>query len=220
MHVQFPTAKTAAQQPGQEHLAFAHRTFHDGAALAHGIVSNHLLIALELLPVDVALVVVLDEHVAFVDRPTDAAPHALAAVLNAHLARGSTEGIGAAVDRVGQNVVHGIVSWQSLDYAVRLGIVCLDRQLDAFVPEPDMNLACTVELSELREQKIQCTLHALIWVFLDPVPAHLHVATATRGKREPRLAFWRSASCERCRNSDNSSSLIVPFIPSSSRSLG
>jgi hypothetical protein len=53
----------------------------------------------------------------------------------------------------------------------------------------------------------------------DPVTAHLHVASRyTQEKSAARLAFWRSASCERCRNSDNSSSLIVPFIPSSNRS--
>jgi hypothetical protein len=33
-----------------------------------------------------------------------------------------------------------------------------------------------VELGELREQELQCTLHALIRVLLDPVAAHLHVA--------------------------------------------
>lgn len=82
--------------------------------------------------------VVLDQNIAFDDRATDSAPDALATILDAHLACGSTEGIGAGVDRVGQNVMHGVVSWA--DYAVRLGIVCLDRQLDAFVPEPDVNL--------------------------------------------------------------------------------
>ena len=36
----------------------------------------------------------------------------------------------------------------------------------------------------------------------------------------PRRAFWRKASRERCRNSDSSISLIVPFMPSSNRSFG
>src|SRR5262249_30649935 len=154
--------------------AFAHRAFHDSAAFAHGIVGDYVLIALELLPADVARVVVLDQNIAFADRATDSAPDALATILDAHLARSSTEGIGAGVDRVGQNVVHGVISWQSPDYAIRLGIVRLDRQLDAFVPEPDVNLACAVELGELREQELQCALYALIRILLDPVAAHLH----------------------------------------------
>ena len=53
----------------------------------------------------------------------------------------------------------------------------LDRQLDAFIPEPDVNLPCTVELGELREQELQCTLYALIRILLDPVAAHFHVTS-------------------------------------------
>ena len=41
-----------------------------------------------------------------------------------------------------------------------------------------------------------------------------------RSSSAPRRAFCFNASCERWRNSDSSSSLIVPFIPSNSRSLG
>jgi hypothetical protein len=69
-------------------------------SFAHGIVGDHVLIAFELLPADVALVVVLDQNIAFDDRATDPAPDALATILDAHLACGSTEGIGAGVDRV------------------------------------------------------------------------------------------------------------------------
>jgi hypothetical protein len=160
MHVQLATAMAAAQQAGQQHLAPSHRAFHNGTALAHGIVGNHALIAFKLLPADVAFVLVLDQHVAFADRAADAAPHALAAVLDAYLARRATERIGAGVDRVGQNVVHGVVGRQSPDDAVRLGIVRLDRQLDGFVSEPDVNLTYAVEFGELRKQELQSTLHA------------------------------------------------------------
>jgi hypothetical protein len=61
-----------------------------------------------------------------------------------------------------------------------------------------MNLARAVELGELREQELQCTLHALVRVLLDPVAAHLHVA----GGHTQCLAFWRSASWGRCRGCD------------------
>src|SRR5689334_2611354 len=139
-------AEAAAVQSGQQHLTVAHGAFHNGAAFAHGIVRDQALIALELVPADVALVMIFDQNIAFIDRATYATPHALAAVLDTYLARRAAEGVGTRVDRIGQDIVHGVVGRQPPDDAFGLGIVRLDRQLDAFVPEPDVYLARTMEL--------------------------------------------------------------------------
>ena len=102
VHVQFAPAVAAAEQSGQQHLTFAHGAVHHSAAFAHGIVRDHALIALELVPADVALVMIFDQNIAFIDRATYATPHALAAVLDTYLARRAAEGVGTRVDRVVQ----------------------------------------------------------------------------------------------------------------------
>src|ERR1700747_1679868 len=84
VHVQLAPAVAAAEQSGQQHLTVAHGAFHNGAAFAHGIVRDHALIALELVPADVALVMIFDQNIAFIDRATYATPHALAAVLDTY----------------------------------------------------------------------------------------------------------------------------------------
>ena len=77
------------------------------------------------LPGDVALVLILEQNVPFGHRATHAAPDALATLLDAHLARRAPEGIGAGIDRVGQNVVHGVVGRQSPDDAAPLAVARL-----------------------------------------------------------------------------------------------
>src|SRR5215467_226867 len=99
VHVQLAPAVAAAEQSGQQHLTFAHGAFHHGAAFAHGTVRDHALIALELVPADVALVMIFDQNIAFIDRASYATPHALAAVLDTYLARRAAEGVGTRVDR-------------------------------------------------------------------------------------------------------------------------
>src|SRR5215831_8610504 len=76
----------------------------------------------------------------------------------------------------GPPIVHGVVGRQPPDDAFGLGIVRLDRQLDAFVPEPDVYLARTLELGELREHQFQRVLDALIRGLFDAIATRLHVA--------------------------------------------
>ena len=68
------------------------RSSGDGAPCRR-IVGDHPLIPLELRPGDIALVLVLEQHVPFGQSAAHAAPHALAAFPHADLVRGSPEGI-------------------------------------------------------------------------------------------------------------------------------
>src|SRR5204862_8279147 len=99
---------TTAQKPGQQQLAAPYRSFDRGTALARRIIGNHALVPLELLPSDVALVLVFEQNIPFGHWATHPTPHALAAFLDAHLARRQPEGIGDGMDRVGQTVVLGV----------------------------------------------------------------------------------------------------------------
>src|SRR6267143_2037809 len=77
---------TTAQKPGQQQLAAPYRSFDRGTALARRIIGNHALVPLELLPSDVALVLVFEQNIPFGHWATHPTPHALAAFLDAHLA--------------------------------------------------------------------------------------------------------------------------------------
>src|SRR6516164_9031205 len=76
------------------------------------IVGNHLLVPLELAPGDIALVLILEQHVPFGQWAPHAATDALAAVLDAYLAHRAAKGISASIDGVGQDVVDRVVERQ------------------------------------------------------------------------------------------------------------
>jgi hypothetical protein len=174
--MQFAAAMTTAQKSGQQQLSAPDCSLDRGAAFASGVVGDHALIPLELLPGDVGLVMILDQNIPFGHRPMHATPHALAPLLDAHLARRAPEGIGAGVDRIGQNVVHDIVGRQSPDNPARLAVARLHRQLDAFVAQPDVDLTCALELGKLCEDKLQCIPDALVRILLDPITPDFDIA--------------------------------------------
>jgi hypothetical protein len=80
---------------------------------------------------------ILDQNVPFGHWPMHAAPDMFASLLNAHLARRAPEGIGASIDRIGQNVMYDIVGRQSPDDATRLAIA-----------QPYMDLTDALELGK------------------------------------------------------------------------
>src|SRR6202007_1215081 len=57
---------TTAQKPGQQQLAAPYRSLDRGTALARRIIGNHALVPLELLPSDVALVLIFEQNIAVV----------------------------------------------------------------------------------------------------------------------------------------------------------
>ena len=101
----------------------------------------------------------------------------LAAVLDAYPAAGATERIGTSIDRVGQDVMDGVVDGElPVDLAPLIGAVVDGRQDDPLLPEPEVDLADALELGELAEHQLQGLLHAAIRILLDPIMPDLHVA--------------------------------------------
>ena len=96
---------------------------------------------------------ILDQYIPFAHRPMHATPHALAPLLDAHLARRAPEGIGASINRIGQNVVHDIVGWQPPDDTARLASARLHGQLDAFIAKPDVDLTCALESRQILRRR-------------------------------------------------------------------
>ena len=122
-HVHLATAVAATQKAGEKQLPVPCRSSGDGASLAGRVVGDHPLVPLELGPGDVALVLVLEQHLPLGQGAAHPAPHPLAALLDADLACRSPEGIGARIDGVGQDVVHGVVEGQPPDDAAPLDIM-------------------------------------------------------------------------------------------------
>src|SRR5258708_36179777 len=191
--MQFATAMTTAQESGQQRLAAPARSLDGGAAFACGVVGDHALVPLELLPGDVGLVMILDQNIPFGHRPMHATPHALAPLLDAHLARRTPEGIGASVDWICQNVVHDIIGRQSPDDTACLAIARLHRQLDAFVAQPDVDLTRALELVKLCADELQCIHHALVRILLDPVAPDFDIPSSNTEdyRTPPRLLLQR-----------------------------
>src|SRR5215831_16478819 len=142
-HVHLSPAMAASQQAREYKLAPPCRAARDGTAF------NHTLVPLELRPRDVAFVLIFEQHIPIRPSAPKSTPHALSPVLDDDLARRASEGIGAGIDRIGQDVVHGVVERQLPDDAAPFLVMRLGGKLDAFVSEPDVHLAYALELREL-----------------------------------------------------------------------
>jgi len=100
-HMKPSTTVTAAKEPCEKGFNTADRaTTHE--ALPVGVVGDQALIPLELGPVNVALVVVLDQSFPFVALASESAHDPLAASLDRDATARAAEGLGAGVDGVGQ----------------------------------------------------------------------------------------------------------------------
>src|SRR5215469_9511731 len=104
MDHQFAPALPATQQPDQYSNPVARRTDHH-YPLHIGVPLNDPLVALVILPGDITLMVIGNQYVPFLLRPTDAASNRFTAILNSDLKASSTICIGTGVDRVGEQPV-------------------------------------------------------------------------------------------------------------------
>src|SRR2546421_9617871 len=176
-HVQLAPAMATAQKSGKEQLAAPHRSSDRGTALTGRIVGNHLLVPVELAPGDIALVLILEQHVPFGHWTPHAAIDALAALLDAYFAHRAAKGIGASIDGVGQDVVDRVVERQPPGDAAPLRrLVTCDGQTDALVPQPHAHLSYALQLGELGEDQPEGVLHPLIRILLDPIMPDPHIA--------------------------------------------
>ena len=138
----------AAQKPSQQQLSAPDRPS-DRGAFARCIVGNHALVLLERAPGDIALVLILEQHVPLGQWAPQAALDALATILDGHLARRASKGIRPGMDRVRQDIVDGVVERQLPDDAAPLRrFMRFDGQGDALVTQPDVNLTNALEFGK------------------------------------------------------------------------
>lgn len=117
-----------------------------------------------------------DQHLPLRLCAAEAANHPFAPVLHADPAAGATEGIGPAVDRVGQQVMDGVVDRQLPHDARPLGGRLDRRQPDPFLTQPEVNLPDALELGELAEHQAERLADPQVRVYGDAIVAGLDVA--------------------------------------------
>jgi hypothetical protein len=59
---------------------------------------------------------------------------------------------------------------------VRLALARFGGQLDALLSQPDVHLACTLQLGELGEDQLQGVLHTFVRILLYAIATELHIA--------------------------------------------
>src|SRR5258708_7649502 len=151
-HIQLAAAMATAQEPCEKQPPAPHRSSDRRTTLAGLVVGNHLLVPLELAPGDIALVLILEQHVPFGHWAPQAALDALAAILDTDLAHRAPKSIRTRIDMVGQNIVHGVVERQSTHNAasLRRAMTC-NGQCNAIVAQPHVHLSHALQFGELGE---------------------------------------------------------------------
>ena len=175
------------QQTREKLRAVAHRA----PDLCH-VLRKQLLVPLELVPGDVAIVVVTKQ-----DRPVlrvllgNPAPHALAAIVDHRLLAAPAIGIGAGVDRVGENLGDPPRRCRNPpDQALTGGT---DREFYRVAMKPEKHLPDAAKLSELAEHQMDRITLALVRCHLDAIAIDLLVARRQRGKQLAALRHRQAA---------------------------
>ena len=182
--MQLAPAMTAAEKTGQQGFAAPYSAT-ARPAFSIGVVADQPLIPFELVPVDIAFMVVADQNLPV--RPIDAksAQDALAAVLDRHLADRAAERIGAGVDRVGEDVMDGVVDRRLPPHASPVQAVADGGKCDLLLAKPDMDLPHALQLGELAEHQDERLAHAQVRILLDPVGPAAHITDRHRHEEFP-----------------------------------
>src|SRR5208283_181945 len=94
---------------------------------------------------------------------------------------GPTKRVGAGVNRVGQNMMDGVVNRQFPNEAASIiNRIVHRRQQDTFLPQPEMNLPYTLEFGKFLEYQPDGFAHSCIRIDVDSVVANLYIADRHR----------------------------------------
>src|SRR6266403_2332732 len=135
LHLELASAMATAQESDQHSTAVPHRSRHH-LALHVGIPADDSLVPLILLPGEIALVVVANQHLPRLLRPADITRDQLTARFDANLRAGPTEHIGASINRIGQQPMDRIIARQPPFHHSAPGTVNNHRHPDAFIAQP------------------------------------------------------------------------------------
>ena len=142
---------------------------------------DQLLVPRVLLPRNIPLVPVPQQHRPFFRAGlADAAPHALAPVLDHRLLTPPPEGVGTRIDRIRQQRVEAGVGRQLPDNPLAL---VPHRDLDALPQEPQVDLPHAAQFGELAEHQRERVPLALVRAHLDMPAVHLLVAGRQGGEQ-------------------------------------
>ena len=107
--------------------------------------------------------------------------HTLAPIGNTDPATGPAKRIRPCVNRVGQDMMDGVVNRQLPNQAASIIDCIVHRgQQDTFLPYPEMNLSNTLKFRKLSEYKLYSFAHPGIGINIDSIVADLHVADRHR----------------------------------------
>jgi hypothetical protein len=182
-HRQPTTAPTAAEQPGKQGSASTAGFCSSG--LAVGVGGELFLVTLELLPVDIAVVMVLEHHLPVFHRPSmavalaDAISHQLAALLALPV------DVCASVERVLEDRYDVAVADRRPVKRGQTLAIRWPREVDAIGRHRRENLARAAELAELREDQMYCLLQANVRIEAE---ANVPVPNEPDGHRDPKFA--------------------------------
>src|SRR3984957_2614781 len=186
--MQLSSAMTPPEKARKQKLATPDRALDGTDAHPVGVVGDHALIPLKLVLAYVTFVTFPEKNVPFLRRASQSAPDSLAARLHADPAASAAERVGASINRVGQNIMDSVVGGRAPGNPLSFWIPGLHWKLDSFFDQPDQDLAGAGELGKLGKHQRQRLLHTLVWIFLDPVLADLHI---TGGDPQKKLAAAR-----------------------------
>src|SRR4051795_5585429 len=107
--------------------------------------------------------------------------HTLAPIGNTDPATGPAERIRPGVNRVGQDMMDGIVNRQFPNQAAPI-IDCIvhRRQQNTFLPYPEMDLPNAVEFREFPKHKLYSFAHPGIGINIDSIVTDLYIADRHR----------------------------------------
>ena len=166
---------SAAQHTGQDASAITNRTRHH-RSFHICIFSDQTLVALILLPTDVARVVTTKQHPPFAPSTPDTSPDNLSAILDLRAGDGATEGIGSSINRIREEPMDRIVARQVPFDDTALGPIGDGWNFDLFLAQPDYNLANAADLIELAEYQGEHIAHPTVWLHLKSIVRRAHVA--------------------------------------------
>src|SRR5262249_2423452 len=173
-HIQLPSTMATTHQSREQRLPAPHRTSDRGTAFASRIIGDHALVPLELIPGDIALMLILEQQVRCRLWAAQSPLDTLAALLDADLARRTAK-------------KHRHQHRQGLsECCARCCRAAASKRCSAprhrgiAIPSSrsqTLHLADTLEFGKLGEDELQSSLDALVGILFDAVASGLHLAS-------------------------------------------
>src|SRR5207302_4976162 len=108
---------------------------------------DNLLVAIILLPRDVAIMVIADQDRPLLPWAHDTVSDDFASAVEPGARAGAAKNVGAGIDRIGQQPMNGIVAWRAPLHGPPLATIDGDRQVNPLLPQPHGAVAHAANLA-------------------------------------------------------------------------